>query len=190
MGQRPGEPAVVGLTPELFAEFTVNGMRQGRHLALLHTAIHDAAIAAWDARLAHGRPSPAATDSRITPPAGVDPAAPTFPSEHAAVAGAAAAVLAYLLPDAAPGRFDALAEEAAMSRVWAGAAFPSDVEAGLALGRAVGERAVARGMRDGADAKFDPATMPNGPGFWQPTPPKFAEIPVEPTGRHLADLAD
>ncbi len=60
---------------------------------------------------------------------------PSFPSEHAAVAGAAATVLAYLLPDAAAGRFDALATEAAESRIAAGAAFRSDVEAGLALGR-------------------------------------------------------
>src|SRR5215207_7296850 len=60
----------------------------------------------------------------------------SFPSLHAAVAGAASTVLTYLFPDAEPGRFDALAEEAATSRLWAGANYPSDAEAGLALGQA------------------------------------------------------
>lgn len=164
-----------------FAEFRVSGMHQARNLALIHTAMHDAAVAAWDAQLAYGRPSPAATDDRIVPAAGVDADAPTFPSEHAAIAAAAATVLSYLIPDAPSGRFDDLAEEAAMSRVWAGAAFPSDMEAGLALGQAVGERAVARGRSDGSDAVFDPATMPTGPGVWVPTPPAFAD-PIEPLG--------
>jgi membrane-associated phospholipid phosphatase len=143
--------------------------------------MHDAAVAAWDAQLAYARPSPAATDERIVPIAGVDPATPSFPSQHAAIAAAAAVVLAYLLPDAAPGRFEDLAEEAARSRVWAGAAFRSDVEAGLALGRAVGALAVERGRGDGSDAVFDPATMPSGPGFWTPTSPAQAN-PVEPLG--------
>lgn len=164
-----------------FSEARVNGFRQTRNLALLQTAMHDAAVAAWDAQLAYARPSPAATDERIVPAAGADPALPTYPSQSAAVAGAAATVLAYLLPDAARGRFDELAEEAAISRVWAGEAFPSDVEAGLALGRAVGELAVERGQDDGADAVFDPAEMPSGPGFWEPTPPAFPN-PVEPLG--------
>lgn len=36
-------------------------------------------------------------------------------------------------------------------------------------------------MADGSDATFDPTTMPEGPGFWQPTPPAFAD-PLEPMG--------
>lgn len=178
-------PAVLAwsvLTPDLHREFMTSGFRQGRNLALLHTAMSDAALAARDAQLAHGRPSPAATDERIVAPAGLDPAQPTFPSEHAAVAGAAAMVLAYLFPDAAKDRFPDLAAEAAESRVFAGAAFRSDIEAGLELGTAVGARAVARGQADGSDAEFDPAMIPEGPGVWQPTPPGFAEVPVEPLG--------
>jgi PAP2 superfamily len=161
-------------------EFKMAGMRQCRALALVHTAMHDAAVAAWDAQLAYNRPSPAATDDRIVSAAGTT-TAPSYPSQHAAVAAAAATVLAYLLPDAAPDRFADLAQEAAMSRVWAGAAFPSDVQAGLALGKAVGERAVARGKSDGSDTKFDLAKMPTGPGFWQRTPPAQAD-PLEPLG--------
>ncbi|MBA3275161.1 MAG: hypothetical protein H0T72_05150 [Chloroflexia bacterium] len=92
----------------------------------------------------------------------------------------AAAVLGYLLPDAAAARFDDLATEAAESRIAAGAAFRSDVEAGLAIGRAIGERALARAMDDGSDATWDPATRPTGPGIWEPTPPGFVETPAAP----------
>ncbi len=141
----------------------------------------DAVLAAWDAQVAHGRPSPGATSDEITPAAGVDPTRSSFPSEHAAVAAAAAAVLAYVLPDAAPGRFDALATEAAESRIAAGAAFRSDVEAGLALGQAIGEKAIARGKGDGSDAKWDGSSgRLTGEGYWEPTPPAFVEVPAFP----------
>jgi membrane-associated phospholipid phosphatase len=165
---------------EVMAEFKIGGMPQGRFLAHLSAAIHDAVIAAWDAQVAHARPSPGATSDTITPAAGVDPNRPSFPSEHAAIAGAAATVLAYLVPDAAAGRFEDLATEAAESRIAAGAAFRSDVEAGLALGQAVGAKAVARAKGDGSDAKWDPAKRPTGPGTWQPTPPGLVETPLNP----------
>ena len=70
--------------------------------------------------------------------------------------------------------------EAAESRIAAGAAFRSDIDAGLALGQAIGEKAVARAEADGSDAEWDPTTMPTGPGFWQPTPPGFVETPLNP----------
>jgi membrane-associated phospholipid phosphatase len=165
---------------ELNSEFGIGGMPQGRFMAIYHTALHDAVIAAWDAQVAYGQVGPAASSDLVTPAAGVDPSQPSFPSEHATVAGAAAIVLAYLLPDAESGRFEALAQEAAESRIAAGAAFRSDVEAGLALGQAVGEMAVARAQGDGSDAQWDGADMPTGPGFWQPTPPGMVETPVSP----------
>jgi membrane-associated phospholipid phosphatase len=178
-----GGPAVIAwsrLADEVSAEFDIGGMPLGRFMAIYHTALHDAVLAAQDAQDAFTRPSPGATSDEITPAAGVDPKQSSFPSEHAAAAGAAATVLAYLLPDAAAGRFEALATEAAESRIAAGAAFRSDIEAGLALGQAVGEKAVARAQADGSDATWDPATMPTGPGFWQPTPPGFVETPLNP----------
>ncbi|CAA9540751.1 MAG: hypothetical protein AVDCRST_MAG73-1913, partial [uncultured Thermomicrobiales bacterium] len=46
--------------------------------------------------------------------------------------------------------------------------------------QAVGAKAVARAKGDGADAEWDPATMPTGPGFWEPTPPGFVETPLAP----------
>ena len=176
-------PAVVPwsrLAEELLAEFEIGGMRQGRFMAIYHTALHDAAIAAWDAQVAHARPSPGATSDAITPAAGVDPASPVVSLGARRGRGRGGDVLAYLLPDAAAGRFDALATEAAESRIAAGAAFRSDVEAGLALGRRSASKAVARAKADGSDAEWDPATRPTGPGYWEPTPPGFVETPLNP----------
>jgi hypothetical protein len=53
-------------------------------------------------------------------------------------------------------------------------AYPSDVSAGLELGRQVGERAVAWGRADRTDAKWT-GSVPTEPGHWTGT------NPVEPT---------
>ena len=119
--------------------------------------------------------------TRRSSPWGVaGPEASSFPSDQAAVAAAASTVLAYLFPKESAEAFAALAEEAATSQLLAARAFRSDVEAGQAIGRAVGERAVARGKADGSDASWDGSGRLTGPGSWQPTPPGYFQQPAEP----------
>ena len=72
--------------------------------------------------------------------------------------------MAYLFPTMAETYTD-LAEEAARSRVFAGAAFPSDIAAGLQLGRQVGQMVVAYAMADGSSTPFT-GSLPGGPGVW------------------------
>jgi membrane-associated phospholipid phosphatase len=84
-------------------------------------------------------------------------------------AGAAAAIIGYAYPDDAA-RFDALAEEAGRSRMLAGVSYPSDVTAGLELGRAVAAKVIARAQADGSDAQWT-GTVPVGPGLWNGTNP-------------------
>ena len=131
--------------------------------ALLNVAIYDATIAAWDAKYTYNRPRPADLEPGLVTSAPT-PASPAYPSEHAVTAGAAATVLAYVIPGEAA-TFEPMAEEAARAVVQAGIQFPSDVRAGLELGRAVGERVVeyARG-----DHVLDPwtGTIPEVPGQW------------------------
>jgi membrane-associated phospholipid phosphatase len=96
------------------------------------------------------------------------PASPSYPCEHAAEAGAAAAILGYVYPaDAAT--FAAGAEEAGQARQLAGLAYPSDVAAGLALGQAVAERVIARAKADGSALPWN-GTAPTGPDKWYPAP--------------------
>ena len=154
--------------------------RAGRALALLHAALADALVATWDARGARTRPAPTAVDRSLVPLGTTDLEATSFPSAHAAAATAAATVLAYLFPDEPADALDQLAREAAESRLWAGTAFRSDVEAGQAIGRAVGVRALARGLADGSDRTWDGAGRPVGEGFWEPTPPAYVQQPLDP----------
>src|SRR5262249_52324809 len=71
-----------------------------RDLALLDAAIYDAIVAAWDNKHAYNRPRPSSFESTLTT-AVPTPKGPSYPSEEAAAAGAAAAVLASLFPDRA-----------------------------------------------------------------------------------------
>jgi hypothetical protein len=155
-------------------------IRQYRANGLLQAAMYDAVIAAYDAQDAYSRPAPASVDDRIVPLDGMAADRPAFPSADAAVAGAAAAILTGLLPDATPGRFTDMADEATTALLQAGVAFPSDVAAGLELGRAVGERALALAADDQPGSAWDGSGRLTGPGFWEPTPPDFVDPPQEP----------
>jgi membrane-associated phospholipid phosphatase len=150
----------------------VNNNRGPRVLALVSVAMHDAILAAWDAKYLYNRPRPSVADPSLT--AGVPtPRSPAYPSEHAVVAGAASAVLGYLFPDAAA-RLNSLAEEDGRMQVLAGIQYPSDVTAGLELGRKVAALVIERAKGDGSDAVFN-GQIPKGPGYWTGTDP------IEPT---------
>ena len=139
------------------------GPQQTRALALVAAAVSDATIAAWDSKYAYNRPHPSALDAGVAPVVEV-PQSPSYPSEHAAAAGAAAAVLSYLFPDQAA-KISDTAYQAGLSRVMAGVAFPSDVQAGLDLGTRVGQAVVAYAQKDGSDQSFT-GSFPPTPGVW------------------------
>jgi membrane-associated phospholipid phosphatase len=153
---------------DLIARYQVGKPRSPRVMALLNVAIYDATVAAWDTKYAYHRPRPSAFQPGFAT-AIPTPASPAYPAEHAVTAAAAAAVLSYLLPaDAA--LFNGWAEEAARSRLLAGTDYPSDVAAGLELGRQVGAIVVEWAKTDGSGAQWD-GVMPTGPGTWTGTNP-------------------
>jgi len=139
-----------------------------RGMALVSVAIYDSTIAAWDSKYAWNRPSPSTVDTTIQPMIAA-PKVPAYPSEQAVVAGAASVVMSWLFP-AMGETYTDLAEEAARSRVFAGVAFPSDVDAGLQLGRQVGQMVIAYAMADGASAAFT-GSFPATPGVWNSATP-------------------
>jgi hypothetical protein len=63
-----------------------------------------------------------------------------------------------------------MAEQAGWSRVLAGVNYPSDHEAGLALGRKVAEQVIAKAKTDGADIPWT-GTVPTGACKWVGTNP-------------------
>ncbi|MGH9188827.1 MAG: vanadium-dependent haloperoxidase [Acidimicrobiales bacterium] len=148
-----------------------------RNYALLHAAMYDATVSAWYWKYQYNVNAPSGVDliGSVSPD-------PSYPSEHAAIAGVASKMLAYLYPKQASLRLDEMAEEAARSRVTAGANTTSDIEAGLALGRAVAEKVIAYARADGSDRKWDgkrPVGIGSGPQFWEPVP-GVASPPIEP----------
>jgi membrane-associated phospholipid phosphatase len=153
------------------AEYLKNGVSwliAARGLSLMHIAIYDAMVAAWDSKYAYNRPRPSVANAALTTVL-PNPPSPAYPAEHAVAAGAASEVLAYIYPDRAP-YFREKAEEAAMSRVAAGVNYPSDIVAGLALGKQVAALVIERGKADGTDAKWT-GSVPGGPGKWSGTNP-------------------
>jgi membrane-associated phospholipid phosphatase len=146
----------------------ITGPRGARALSLLNVAIYDATIAAWDSKYFYNRRRPSEVNPDVSPAISV-PDSPSYPSEHAAAASAAAAVLSYLFPSEAQ-TFGNAAQECGESRINAGVQFPSDVSAGMELGRKVADLVIARAQTDGSDAVFT-GEIPAGPGFWRGTNP-------------------
>ncbi len=141
---------------------------QTRALALVAAAISDGMVAAWDSKYTYNRKHPSDLDSSIVSLVAV-PQDPSYPSEHAVAAGAAATVLGYLIPTQAA-TFTNMATQAASSRVAAGVAFPSDASAGLDLGRSVAQAVIAFAKMDGSDQQFT-GSYPPAPGVWGSSTP-------------------
>ena len=112
-----------------------------RALMYLNMALSDATIACWDAKLFYWLPRPSEVDSTIDMSIPL-PNFPSYPSAHATLFAAGAAVHGPLVPEERP-RLDSLAGQATSSRVWAGVHYPFDNAAGTLLGRRVAEAAIA-----------------------------------------------
>jgi PAP2 superfamily len=147
--------------------------RQARLLAILHTAMHDAVIATWAAKYAYNRRVPAQLMPDLDPVGLVTGVAsapdPSYPSEHAAIAGAAVSVLMPFFPKE-EANLKAMAAEIGQTRLLMGANYRSDVVAGSVLGQQVAQKALARAAADGSDAVWS-GTVPTGPGLWTGTNP-------------------
>jgi len=156
------------VTARQIAGQAVGAPNVNRPYAYLSVAIYEATVAAWNAKYTYNRKRPSEADPSVPTRVAV-PRSPSYPSEHAAAAGAAAAVLAYFLPNESAS-LQALAEEAGRSRLYAGVEYPSDYAAGLELGRRVAEQVIARARADGSDAVFN-GVIPTGPCMWTGTNP-------------------
>ena len=139
-----------------------------RVYAYVAIAMNDATIAAWESKYYYNRARPSELDHKLATAVAV-PNSPSYPSEHAATAWAAATVLAHLLP-AEASAFLAMAEEAGNSRVLAGLQFPSDVDAGAELGRRVAAAVIAKADLDGS-ADTPTGTRLTGDCKWVGTNP-------------------
>jgi hypothetical protein len=127
-----------------------NELASARAYAFLNVAIYDAFVVCWNSKYAHwmarpfmrlGGRSPAFATVIPTPPH------PSYPSGHSTVSAAAALIMGELFPDEKD-FFLAQAEEAAVSRFYAGIHYNHDDNAGLGLGRRVGAKILPRLQRE------------------------------------------
>ncbi|HEX2700976.1 MAG TPA: phosphatase PAP2 family protein [Acidimicrobiales bacterium] len=145
-----------------------------RAYALVAVAAYDAMVATWHYKYKYDRKAPDVVPKLAE--AGPDP---SYPNEHAAIAQATASVLAYVFPERPALRLQEDADQAADSRVLAGAARRSDVDAGLALGQKVAEAVITHAKADGSDAVWDGKRPGGRPRYWEPPTGKVAN-PVSP----------
>jgi membrane-associated phospholipid phosphatase len=124
-------------------------VRAARALALLNMALHDAGVACWDVKFAYFNPRPVQLDPSIRTIIGL-PNFPSYTSGHSTFSAAAAEVLSYLFPGGA-GSFAAQRDEAAMSRLYGGIHYPSDIDVGKDHGKRVGDYTVRFAQNDGAN---------------------------------------
>jgi membrane-associated phospholipid phosphatase len=158
---------------ELVANRAKDPVAASRAYALLSVAMYDATVVAWKAKYRYRRGAPRDVGALADP--GPDP---SYPSEHAAIAGAASRVLAYLYPERPAAALDDMAQRLARDRVVAGLNYPSDTRAGLRLGRSVADAVIAKAKRDGSDRRWD-GSRPHRKGSWEPPPGSLAR-PVSP----------
>jgi hypothetical protein len=131
-----------------FVQQNMSEVRWARNLALLNTALMDAAVACWDAKYLYFNPRPYQMDSRIKTVVGL-PNFPSYTSGHSTFSGAAATVLGQIVKSRAAD-YNTMANEASVSRLYGAIHYRSDCEQGLACGKRVGGFAVQRALNDGA----------------------------------------
>ena len=133
--------AIMEIARDLIVSHRRSDAEAARIMFLASAAAFDASIGCFDAKYHYWFIRPPQADPGIvtlfpTPPH------PSYPSAHSCISGAVTGVLAGIFPEA---RNDlaAVALEASLSRLYAGIHYRFDMEAGLALGRAVAARALA-----------------------------------------------
>ena len=124
----------------LIAKYHLNEQRATHLLALMNTAAMDGNIACHDAKYTYWMLRPSQADADIKTAIGL-PNHPSYPSNHACLSGTAALVLANEFP-AERAQLEQQAEDATVSRYYAGLHFRFDGDSGLAIARKVAALAV------------------------------------------------
>jgi membrane-associated phospholipid phosphatase len=132
--------AFMEIARDLIVSHRRSDTEAARIMFLMGAASFDALIGCFEAKYHYWFIRPPQADPGIvttfpTPPH------PSYPSAHSCSSGALSGVLAAIFPSEAR-RLAAVAEESSLSRLYAGIHYRFDMEAGLALGRAVAAKAL------------------------------------------------
>ena len=134
------------ITAEYVRDARMSEVRAARVFALLNMAMQDAAVGCWESKFFYFNPRPSQLDPTIKTPIGL-PNFPSFSSGHSTFSAAATVVLSYLFPAGAE-NFAAMRDEAAISRLYGGIHYRSDIEGGKAHGARIGAYTVQFAQQD------------------------------------------
>jgi hypothetical protein len=137
------------IAAEDFVKQNWSEVRWARNFALLNMAEMDAAISCWDIKYFYFNPRPSQMNKDIKTLTGV-PNFPAYVSGHSMFSYAAATVLGHILPSRASA-YQAMALEAANSRIYAGIHYQIDCDAGATTATKIGNLAIQRALADGAE---------------------------------------
>lgn len=137
------------IAAEYIRDARLSEVRAARAFALLNMAMQDAAVGCWGVKFLYFNPRPEQLDPGIKTVIGL-PNFPSYPSGHSTFSSAAAVVLSYLFPAGAP-NFEAMRDEASISRLYGGIHYRSDIERGKEHGARIGGYAVRFAQQDGAN---------------------------------------
>ena len=147
-----GTYAPPGHWNDIAAEYINNAhfseVRAARAFALLNMALHDAGVSCWDTKYFYFNARPTQLDPAIKTNTGL-PNFPSYVSGHSTFSASAATVLGYLFPQNSAD-FKAMAEEAALSRLYGAIHYRKDCSVGLDLGNRVGSYTLTFAAGDGA----------------------------------------
>ena len=121
---------------ELIVDSRLNPLRAARVLAYLNMAMMDAGISSWDAKYYYHYPRPIQAIDDFKTILGT-PNFPSYTSGHSTFSSAAAVVLSHFFPESTA-TLNAWAEEAGLSRSYAGIHYDFDIEAGKQQGISIG----------------------------------------------------
>jgi hypothetical protein len=136
------------IAAESLASAGYSEVRTARVYALLNMSMHDAAVGCWETKFFYFNPRPSQLDPDLKTVTGV-PNFPAYTSGHSTFSAAATEVLSYLFPGRTA-EFQALRDEAAISRLYGGIHYRADIEAGQDHGRRIGGYTVRFARQDGA----------------------------------------
>lgn len=139
-----GGPLYNEVAGDLIVKYHKKELEAARIYAYGNVAALDAIIACFENKFAYWFIRPSRADLAITTPIGL-PNHPSYPSAHSCESGAWVTVLIDAFP-AERDMLNAMAREAADSRLFAGLHYGFDNEQGVALGRATAELALKRGF--------------------------------------------
>ncbi len=137
------------IAAEDFIKQNYSEVRWARNMALLNMAEMDAAIVCWDTKFFYFNPRPTQMIPEIKTLTGI-PNFPSYISGHSTFSEAAATTLSHIIP-ANAAKYEAMSEEAALSRFISGIHNKLDCDEGLRVGKKVGNYAVQRAVEDGAE---------------------------------------